>query len=74
VICSYGSSSSSPAELQLSVEQANHIILPQGLPYWQSKKDELFEKFQVRTALTVSFGERLQIYQRDIAGLAAWVW
>jgi hypothetical protein len=35
--------------------------------------DELLEKFQVRTALSVSFGDRLDFYQKDIASLASCV-
>ena len=66
-MCTYAATS---RELQLSVEGADHFTLTTEVPYWQCKSDELMKKFQVRTALTVSFGKRLSLYQKPIIDLA----
>jgi Fungal Zn(2)-Cys(6) binuclear cluster domain len=68
VICNYNRASS---ELQLSVDGAVNIILPLTLTYWPSKTDQLLNKFQVRTALTVSTGDLLRTYQNEMVRLAA---
>lgn len=46
------------------------VLLP-GLPYWKCKNDEIFDKFRVRTAFSISFGERLETYQKHVASLAS---
>src|SRR5579859_4710172 len=66
-LCNYDRKCS---DLQLSVERATNITLPQSLPYWPSKNEELLSKFQVRTALTVSTGKRLHLYQHEVVQLA----
>jgi hypothetical protein len=67
VFCNYDRKCS---DLQFSVERATNITLPQSLPYWPSKNEELLNKFQVRTALTVSTGKRLHLYQHEVVQLA----
>ncbi len=67
VFCNYDRKYS---DLQVSVERATNIKLPQSPSYWPSKTEQLLNKFQLRTALTVSTGKRLHIYQNEVVELA----
>lgn len=68
VACNYDRSYS---ELQLPLEKATSVsIRPQCLSYWPNKGEELLNKFQIRTAMTVSVGKRLQIYQNEVVRMA----
>lgn len=60
-------------ELQSSVEGTANILRISspsiGLPPWSDKNSELLHKFRFRTAMTVSAGRRLLLYQNQVLRL-----
>ncbi|OJJ50606.1 hypothetical protein ASPZODRAFT_126498 [Penicilliopsis zonata CBS 506.65] len=67
VTCNYDDGKS---DLQVSTENEIVFKLPPSVSYWPNQKEQILDKFQMRTALTISAGRRLQVFQKEIVALA----